>query len=352
MARIGIIGTGWGARAQAPAFDRAGLDVVAISGRNPEKTEGVAQELGIERAVTDWRTLIDSSEIDLVSVVTPPSHHLEMATAALDAGKHVLCEKPTALDADQARMLVEAARRHPDRIALIDHELRFLPSFRVAKSRLSEIGAIRFAEARYASPSRRDPTRPWNWWSSADEGGGVWGAVGSHIVDSFRWLIGEIVAVRASLETIIRERPIPDGTMRDVTADDFAAVNLRFDNGAVAVMVLTVVAGVDEPTTLTLHGEHGSIRLVRDQMFFAAPREDWREVVEGETPPLPGDSEGGFFGTATFHLGRALREALDEGKSEALAFAATFDDGHRQQQVLDAPRRSSAQDGSWESVPP
>src|SRR5712675_987825 len=125
MARVGIIGTGWGARVQVPAFREAGLEVVAIAGHNADRTRRVAGELGLE-AFDDWRALI-ASNVDLVTIVTPPSEHLQMATAALDAGKHVLCEKPTALNVDEAIQLAAAAKKHPDRITLIDHELRFLP---------------------------------------------------------------------------------------------------------------------------------------------------------------------------------------------------------------------------------
>jgi hypothetical protein len=100
MARVGIIGTGWGARVQVPAFREAGLEVVAIAGHNADRTRRAAAELGLE-AFDDWRSLI-ASNIDLVTIVTPPSEHLSMAAAALEAGKHVLSEKPMALDVAEA----------------------------------------------------------------------------------------------------------------------------------------------------------------------------------------------------------------------------------------------------------
>ena len=108
-----------------------------------------------------------------------------------------------------------------DQIALIDHELRFLPSFRAARERIGELGGIRYAEVRYASPGRGDRTRAWNWWSDAEQGGGIWGAVGSHFVDTLRFLGMEIEAVQATLRTIIDEAPVRNGTRR-VTSDDFA----------------------------------------------------------------------------------------------------------------------------------
>ena len=315
MARVAIIGRGWGQRSQAPNFRDAGLDVVAIGGRD------------------NWRSLI-SQHVDLISVAMPPSQHLEMANAALEAGKHVVCEKPTALNVAEADQLVAAARKHPNQIAIIDHELRFLPSFIAARQRIGEIGAIRYAEVRYASPSRGDRSRPWNWWSDAKEGGGVWGAVGSHFVDALRYLGCEIESVQATLVSIIKER-----SGKSVTSDDSAAVHLRLRGGALAAMTFSAVAsGPDQPTALTIHGEHGAFRLTGEELLFAKPRGPLERIAGGDLSQRPGNSPGGAFGTGTYLLGVALRRAIDDGDRSALAPAATFEDGLAQQRVLDAAR--------------
>jgi predicted dehydrogenase len=348
MARVGIIGTGWGARVQVPAFREAGIEVVSIAGQNPERTRRVATELHLD-AFDDWRALV-ASNVDLVTIVTPPSEHLMMATAALDAGKHVLCEKPTALDAAEAEQLVAAARSHTDQLALIDHELRFLPSFRAARERIGELGGIRYAEVRYASPGRGDRSRGWNWWSDAKQGGGIWGAVGSHFVDALRFLGMEIEAVQATLTTIIDERPF-EHVKRKVTSDDFAAVNLRLVGGAVAAMTFSAVAaGPDEPTTLTIHGEDGALRLIGEELLTAMRGEPFTLAAGDDLAPRRGNSAGGAFGSGTYLLGVALRAALDDGDHSALANAATFADGLAQQRVLDAARESSANGGTWIAV--
>jgi len=349
MARIGIIGTGWGARSQVPNFREAGLDVVAIAGSRPDKTRRIADQLGVE-PVDEWRELLARDDVDLVSVVTPPSEHLAMATAALDAGKHLICEKPTAMNAAEAEALVEVGRRHPDRVAIIDHELRFLPSFRAARERIAEMGSVRYAEVRYASPSRGDRSREWNWWSDAERGGGVWGAVGSHFVDTLRSLGQEIEAVQALLATFVGERPFGDGT-RKVTSDDFATVTLRLRGGALAAMTLSgVSAGPDEPSVLTIHSENGAMRLLSEELLIAMRGEPFTRAAGGPAAQRAGNSFGGAFGSGTFHLGRALRAALDDGDTAALAPAATLEDGLAQQRVLDAARRSSANGGTWISV--
>ncbi|HEX9460428.1 MAG TPA: Gfo/Idh/MocA family oxidoreductase [Thermoanaerobaculia bacterium] len=345
MARIGIIGTGWGARAQVPAFREAGLDVVAIAGHDAERTRRVAGQLGL-KPFDDWHALIES-DLDLVTIVTPPSEHLRMAIAALDSGKHVLCEKPTALNVDEATQLVAAAQKHPGQLALIDHELRFLPSFGAARERMNDLGGVRYAEVRYASPSRGDRTREWNWWSDADHGGGIWGAVGSHFVDTLRFLGMEIEAVQATLRTIIAERPFENGT-RPVTSDDFASVNLRSSGGVIAAITLsTVSSGPDEPSTITIHGEEGAMRLVGEELLTAMRGEPFTVATSAGRSDRKGNSAGGAFGSGTYLLGRALVAALDNGDRTALAIAATFDDGLAQQRVLDAARLSNARSGAW-----
>src|ERR1051325_1274871 len=165
MTKIGIIGTGWGARVQVPAFRDAGLDVIGTAGAHRNKTHRVAGERQVT-AFDDWRELVASNDVDLISIVTPPAEHLPMALAALEANKHVLSEKPTALNTHEAEQLVAAAKAHPDRLALIDHEMRFLPAWRSARERLRDLGDIRYIEARYASPSRGDRKREWNGWSA------------------------------------------------------------------------------------------------------------------------------------------------------------------------------------------
>jgi predicted dehydrogenase len=326
MAQIGIIGSGWGERAQAPNFREAGLGVELFRGHN-------------------WRDAIRSNA-DLVTIVTPPSTHVEIALAALDAGKHLLCEKPTALDAAEAEKMVAACRKYRDRIALIDHELRFLPSFRAARERVGEIGAIRYAEVRYSSPNRGDRQRPWTWGSDASQGGGVWGAVGSHFIDALRYLGCEVEAVQAVLETVIEER-----SGKTVTADDFAAVHLRLSGGALAAMTFNAAAsGPDELCVLTIHGEDAAYRLVGEELLFARRGRSFERIAGSDTAKRPGNSFGGAFGTGTYHLGIALRRALDEGDRSALAPAATFEDGLAQQRVLDAARRSHRAGGGWEKV--
>src|SRR5262249_21180538 len=194
--RIGIIGAGFAKTTQIPGFKNCeGARIVAIASARREHAEEVAHEFDIPNVEDDWRGIIARDDIDLVSIVTPVVTHCEMTLGALDAGKSVLCEKPMAMNADEARRMAERARA-AGVLAHIDHELRFIPG-RIKMRELirsGAIGKVTHASLILQSDSRADPNRAWNWWSDEKQGGGALGAIGSHVIDGFRWLLETEVA--------------------------------------------------------------------------------------------------------------------------------------------------------------
>ncbi|HSB29421.1 MAG TPA: Gfo/Idh/MocA family oxidoreductase, partial [Pyrinomonadaceae bacterium] len=138
---IGIVGTGFARSTQIPGFrDCMGAKVVAIASGHRERAEAVAKEFGIDNVCADWQELVAHRDVDLVSIVTPPATHMEIALAALEHRKAVLCEKPMAMDVEQSARMVERAK-DAGVLVLIDHELRFLNSRRTMRAMLQS-GAI------------------------------------------------------------------------------------------------------------------------------------------------------------------------------------------------------------------
>src|SRR5262245_54095846 len=123
--RVGFVGAGWSERVQIPMFRLAGLIPQAICASRPENAQRVAAQTDIPQVYATWKELVSSDEVELVSIVTPPHLHREIALAALRAGKHVICEKPTALNLAEAEAMFAAAQAAPNQLAIIDHELRF-----------------------------------------------------------------------------------------------------------------------------------------------------------------------------------------------------------------------------------
>src|SRR5688500_7165776 len=169
---IGIVGTGFARTTQIPGFrDCMGAKIVAVASRNRERAEAVAKEFGIEYVTDDWQELVAHNDVDLVSVVTPPSTHMEITLAALDQRKAVLCEKPMALNAGEAARMAEKAKA-AGVLALIDHELRFLNSRRVMRGMLQNgtIGVVRHSNYVFRSDYRGIADRAWDWWSDEEMG--------------------------------------------------------------------------------------------------------------------------------------------------------------------------------------
>jgi predicted dehydrogenase len=354
---IGIIGAGFARTTQIPGFKNCeGARGVVIASAHRAHAEEVAREFGILHVADDWRGVIERDDVDLVSIVTPVVTHHEIAMAALDAGKHVLCEKPMAMNADEAREMMERAREK-NVLALIDHELRFLPGRLKAHQllRTGGIGKVRHAKITFRSDSRADVSRAWNWWSDVKQGGGALGAIGSHLIDAFRWLLAtEVSEVFCNLATHVRERKDDAGTIREVTTDDEANLVLRFGDGeltegATGTASMSMVESGASAHLVELFGSAGALRIDGNGNVFLAQTGDgdWTSIESDRGELAPGMAEGGWSrGFTTFS--KKIIEALRNGRT-TVEGAATFEDGYRTQLVLDAARRSNEK-GRWQKL--
>jgi predicted dehydrogenase len=356
---IGIIGAGFARTTQIPGFQNCeGAKIVAINSAHREHAAEVAREFGIENVEDDWRALIARDDVDLVSIVTPVVTHCEMTLAALDAGKAVLCEKPMAMDAGEAKLMMERAKS-TGVLALIDHELRFLPGRLKLHEllRRGEIGEVKHAKLTFRSDSRADVTRPWNWWSDARQGGGVLGAIGSHVIDGFRWLLdAEVSEVFCNRATHVRERNDEDGAARQVTSDDEANLLLRFGDGeltegATGNASMSMVESGKPEHRLELFGSAGAFMIEESGDLWKSITGEgaWKRVEVEDGELAKGMRDGGWSRGFTAYSNQIVA-AMREGRT-TIDGAATFEDGYRTQVVLDAARRSSER-GCWEKSEP
>lgn len=348
--RVGIVGVGFARTTQIPGFQNCrGARVVAITSRHRERAESVAGEFGIEHVAGDWRELVQREDVDLVSVVTPPATHMEITLAALEHGKAVLCEKPMAMDAGEAKRMVDGAQA-PGTLALIDHELRFLPSRQKMRTMLhnGEIGDVRHCNYLFRSDYRGVLDRQWDWWSDAAMGGGTLGAIGSHAIDSFRWMLGaEVSEVCCLLSTHIAARPDKStGLTRAVTTDDEAKLMFRFADSslgknATGAASLSVVESGKYENRLEVFGTKGALMVEENGDLSHSPAGSgiWKPVEVEPGSIAPGMREGSWSrGFTSFSA--AIVDALREDR-KTVAGAATFEDGYRIQLVLDAARASN-----------
>ena len=344
---IGIVGAGFARTTQIPGFrDCMGARVVAIASQHRERAESVAKEFSIENVARDWQELVARADVDLVSIITPPATHMEITLAALERGKAVLCEKPMAMNASQAERMTESARS-AGVLALIDHELRFLNSRRTMRAMLQNgaIGPVRHCNYVFRSDYRGVLDRPWDWWSDETMGGGMLGALGSHVIDSFRWVLGtEITETLGMLSTHIIQRPDKkSGEMRKVTSDDASKLLFRFADGpfnkeTTGAASLSVVESGRYENRLEIYGATGALMVEETGELWHSPAGSgtWRPVQVHQDHMAPGMRESSWSRGFTAFAG-------------AIIDAATFEDGYRIQLALDAARASN-QSRCWAKV--
>jgi predicted dehydrogenase len=355
---IGIIGTGFARTTQIPGFrDCMGAKVVAIASRNRERANAVANEFGIEHVANDWQELVARNDVDLVSIVTPPSTHMEITLAALDQRKAVLCEKPMALNAEQSARMVEKANA-AGVLALIDHELRFLNSRRTMHGMLQTgaIGVVRHCNYVFRSDYRALADRAWDWWSDEKMGGGTLGAIGSHVIDSFRWMLDtEINKTLGMLTTHIKQRnDKSSGEPRAVTTDDEAKLLFQFADGqltqgATGSASLSVVESGKYENRLEIYGTKGALMVEETGELWRSPAGSgvWRPVQVDQDHMAQGMRESSWSrGFTAFAV--AICDALRGGR-KSVKDGATFEDGHRVQVVVDAIRASN-DSGCWVTI--
>jgi predicted dehydrogenase len=350
--RIGIIGTGFARTVQIPAFRKLGeaAEVVSVSSAHLENAEKVARDFDIPHFTNDWRETVERNDVGLICITTPPVFHREMTLYALEHNKHILCEKPMAMNAAEAGEMWEKSKEK-NVLALIDHELRFLNGRRRAREiiRTGEIGKIRHAKYNFRAPHRGDPDAPWTWWSDANAGGGALGAITSHVFDTFRWFLDtEISDVFCQLQTHVKQRrDEKTGEMREVTSDDESNLILRFSDSeltedATANVSVSMVEYPIYQNRVEFFGTKGAIRVEYDGEFYVGKtgKENWEKVGIHLNDALEGVRDTGW-NNGFLAFADVMIKALRQGKTE-VENAATFEDGYKIQIALDAARESNS----------
>jgi len=355
--KVAVFGTGFGVLTHVRALRAAGFDVVALAGRNPERTAQRAAMFDIPEALTSIDAVLELPDLDAVTIATPPHTHAGIAMAAIAAGMHVICEKPFARDAVEARELLGAAEA-AGIVHLVGTEFRWSPG-QALLSRVVRDGVVgepRLVSALLHIPllADADAEVP-QWWSRAEDGGGWLGAHGSHLIDQMRTTVGEFEGVSASL---------PRVTHRDWTAEDSYLVHFRTRSGAAGLLLAT--ASDRGPMTIETRvvGSSGTAWIAGDDVMVA-DADGTRKLSAPEDLALePGDpppaelmkteydllhATGIDLGPWT-RLAETFRDLILDRAVPADPLPATFADGVAGMVVLDAVRASAADGSAWVSV--
>lgn len=346
--KVAIIGASFAQAAYLPALRHTpGAEVVAIASGRLSSARAAADRFGVPHAYDDWEAMLDRHEADLVCIATPTVLHAPQALKALARGAHVLCEKPTAMNAAEAQAMLDAAVA-AGRIHMIDHELRFNPNRARVASMIADgtLGEIRHVNIANIGNSWADPAgRPRDdWWSLAEQGGGRLGANGSHQVDMLRWWLGEVAWVTGAAPTLIPDRlDKATGELWTATADDLAWMGLEMESGALAQVFLSGVAAHNIGNLTQVFGSKGTVTLDNgdERLWFAKAGQGFEEITESDPNAALEGVGKGIWNVSVVSVMRELAAAVAEGRPPARG--ATFTDGLANQKVLDAVRVSGTE---------
>lgn len=333
--------------------------LVAICGRNEELVREAARRYGYKRYYTEWEKLIKDPEVELFDNSASNNMHAEPCIAAAEAGKHILCEKPLATNAKEARKMLDAVRKANVK-HMVAFNYRFVPAVLLAKKLIEEnrLGRIYHFRARYLQEWIMDPKFPLIWKLRKEvAGSGPIGDLGSHIIDLARFLVGEIKSVSSMTTTFIKERPLPDDPSKKgkVTVEDAFVACIEFENGALGTLEATRFAGGRKNyNNFEINGEKGSIEFNLERLnelrVYGVDEANkdimgWREVLVTETyhPFIkyywPHGHIIGWEHTFLNEIYHFLDCIVNDKNVGPIA--ATFEDGYRCNVVMDAIMESA-----------
>ncbi len=345
-----VVGTGFGVLTHLRALRGAGFQVHALVGRDAAKAQDRAKRFGVPHALTSLEQALALPGVDAVSVATPPHSHGPIVLEAIEAGKHVLCEKPFARDLAEARRMLEAAEK-AGVVHLLGTEFRYASgqALFTRAIRAGVVGTPRLATFLMHLPPLADPAAEVpDWWSDAEQGGGWLGAFASHVIDQVRTTLGEFAGVSASLSLV---------SDREWTAEDSYTVHFRTTNGVDGVLQSTIGAWGPPVVCTRVSGSQGTAWLEGDAVIvFDRRGRRQLDVPEDLRLPPPDPPPPELLVTAydMLHsmgidlppyvkLFQAMRARILGEDGPADPAPATFADGVAGQAVLDAIRRSSAE---------
>ena len=369
---VGLIGHGFMGRAHSLAwrnitlFTDSPLTPVlkAVAGRSEDALRGFAAKFGFERYYTDYRLIIKDPGIDIIDNVTPNYMHAEPTIEAMEAGKHVIVEKPMAMNSREAYEMVRVAER-TGVINMVAHNYRFVPAIVLARQLIGSgsLGRIYHFRALYLQQSLANPETPMTWRLRREYAGyGTIADLGSHVIDLARYLIGEVVSVNGTLYTFNRFRVNQaTGVREEVNVDEGFTAMLRFENGAVGLIEASKLAtGHYNSLIIEVNGSEGSIRFDLERInelegHLAKDGElsGFRRILVTQRihPYLrfwwPPGHVLGWEHTFTHEVYHFLTR-LAEGKDVAPE-AANFRDGLRVMRIIEAIAESSEK-GTWVNV--
>jgi predicted dehydrogenase len=296
---IGLIGTGFMGRAHALAFRNVSavfelpfkLSLAALADADPHRARHCAEAWGFTSAHSDWQQLIDDPKVNLVAITTPNHLHYPMAMAALAAGKAVYCEKPLAVNLEQATAMRQAAK-DAGVVTRVGYNYQHNPMIALAHDLIAggELGDLISFQGEFSEDFMADPDSPWSWRCDPAHAGGALADLGSHLLSMARYLVGDVEAVCADTQTVHSQRPAGT-TTNPIHVDDQVHALLRFANGARGTFSSSWLKhGYKNHLSFEISGTRGTLTFDQERLnelrLFRAGQDGFQRLLAG--PSLPG----------------------------------------------------------------
>lgn len=381
MTTVAVVGTGFIGPVHAEALRRLGITVRGILGSTPEKSRASAARWGFEVGYEDYDAIIADDHVDAVHIATPNNVHLEQTRRALEAGKHVVCEKPLAMTSEESAEMLRLAAEYPNLITAVNYNIRFYPLIHHARDLVQsgEIGEVYHIRGGYVQDWLLFNT-DWNWRLVPEAGGQLRaiGDIGSHWMDLMHFITGlKTTRLLADLETFVKVRHKPRQAVAtfagketaapaeydeiEIKTDDYGAVLFHYENGARGTMnVSQVAAGRKNYLNFEIAGSKGSVAWDGENPnhLWIGHRERPNEILIKDPSLMsesarryadyPGGHAEGFPDTFK-ELYKAVYGYLDVGDFSQPKPYPTFDDGHYEMILMDTILRSH-QAQAWQDV--
>ncbi|MCU0547899.1 MAG: Gfo/Idh/MocA family oxidoreductase [Leptolyngbya sp. Prado105] len=354
---VAVVGTGFGQKVHIPGLQaHPRTEVVAVYHRDLQKAEAIAQSHHIPQACSTIEEILSLPNVDAVSVSTPPFLHYEMAKSVLNAGKHLLLEKPTALSVEEAK---ELYRRSLDKrvVTSMNFEFRFVPAWQHFADLLASnyVGQPRLIKIDWLVSSRADASRPWNWYARKEQGGGALGALASHTFDYVAWLFGEVDRLTARLSTAIPSRHDPStGELKPVDSDDTCTLTLELSDGTPCQICISSVTMQGRGHWVEVYGDRATLVLGSDnQKDYVHGFKLWgapigQELAELEIPKPFGFEQVFADGRIAPFIRVVDQWVLGIDRQESLS--PSLKEGVYSQLLMDLAHESN-ETGTWVTVP-
>ncbi|NJM96172.1 MAG: Gfo/Idh/MocA family oxidoreductase [Phormidesmis sp. RL_2_1] len=259
---VAVVGTGFGQKVHIPGLQaHHRTEVVAVWNGDRTKAQQVADSCGIGFASDRLADILAYDAVQAVTLATPPFAHYDMACEIIQAGKHLLLEKPVTRSVGEAKHLQQLAAEHQVMITP-DFEFRYIPAWQHFAALLSQgiVGQKRLIKIDWLASSRANPQRAWNWYAQKRLGGGALGSIGSHTFDYVNWLFGPAAEIGATLSTAIAQRPdAQTGEMKPVDSDDVCAIALTLADNTLCQITLSAVSYAGRGHWIEVYGDKGTL---------------------------------------------------------------------------------------------